>query len=61
MKWILVGLCLMSSTGWAEEQAKEIPPAKQQGLVGEEGIQPEVTIIRKKNGTVEEYRIRGRL
>ena len=57
----LVGVSLLVGNVWAEESKDDIPAAKQQGLVGEEGIQPEVTIIRKKNSTVEEYRIRGRL
>jgi len=52
---------MVSPLALTAEASQEIPPAKQQGLVGEEGIQPEVTIIKKKDGTVEEYRIRGRL
>jgi hypothetical protein len=69
MKKTLVCACLLLVSGWAlaEKTADkklepvpsppEIPDAVQSG----QPIEPEVTIIHKKEATIEEYRVNGNL
>ncbi|MEN8178234.1 MAG: DUF2782 domain-containing protein [Pseudomonadota bacterium] len=64
IKWIaVIALMLWSLQPFAEEagsavsEPPEIPPA----LVDGEAIEPDVTIIKKEEGTVYEYRINGQL
>lgn len=45
----------------AHAEAPEPPPLPAEGEVPEPEFEPEVTIIQKRDATIEEYRIRGRL
>jgi hypothetical protein len=71
LTWIVIpALLLGAAPGYAEEpqetekqapaavpEPPEIPPA----LINGEAIEPEVTIIKKEEGTIYEYRINGML
>ncbi len=61
----LLALTLLAATG-ALAQEPPLPPNLEpvpDGPVvpGDEDFQPEVTIIRRDGGTIEEYRVNGRL
>ena len=55
---LILFLAIAVSPLQAAEKNQPTPPP---GLLGEESIQPEVTIIEKERGTIEEFRIRGHL
>ena len=65
---LLTGALLLSATAHGQPQTEEIaPPGLPEpdlptaGAVDQEAIEPEVTIIRRQDRTVEEYRINGQL
>lgn len=61
---ILLSCALLSSQPlFAEEEKLEVPPPPPE-LLEEEGKhlpEPEVTIIKRKDATIEEYRVNGQL
>jgi hypothetical protein len=51
---------LMSANVWAEPDYLE-PPVIPEPLMDGQNIEPDVNIIQKKNRTIEEYRVNGKL
>ncbi|MCB1748347.1 MAG: DUF2782 domain-containing protein [Gammaproteobacteria bacterium] len=69
---VLLPIILLASSAQADEEAAppqfvEVPPPPpvnidpQAGAEGDEELEPEVTIINRKDATYEEYRLNGRL
>lgn len=63
---ILIGLlfsslCFAGDTGPGELQPVPEPPELPDPVVSGENIEPEVTIIRKDDAVIEEYRVNGHL
>lgn len=60
---LLVSLMLSSSLSFAAPTPPPPPPANdpEKNATDEDGLEPQVTIIRRAESTVEEYRINGQL
>lgn len=60
MKRLLLPALLFCNVAAAEEPVSPAPPSLP-AIGEEEGIEPEVRIIRREDQTIEEYRVHGRL
>lgn len=66
MRRLLLPLLIMSSTAWAQadrpaapERMEALPPPQMEPF--DESLEPQVTIVNDERGTVEEFRISGKL
>ncbi len=61
MRAVIVATLLTSSAAWAQTPPKLEPLPEPPPMPADSALEPQVTIVKRGQDTVEEYRLKGRL